>query len=123
MAPEYIGLAAFAAAIGTFLGAVVNGLFQRRRLGADATRIITEAAGGVVADVRKDNAELRERLRNAEARIDEQERMEDELRDSLRDHVEWDRTVANVLAEHGITDIPPPPPLFPPRKANPAEGV
>ena len=50
-----LGSAGFTAII----GAVVNAIFNRRKLSAEATQIITQAAAGTVENVMKDNAELR----------------------------------------------------------------
>lgn len=42
--------------------AVVNAIVNRRKMGADVTKVIQEAAGGAVALVQADNTRLREEL-------------------------------------------------------------
>lgn len=115
-------------AIAAVLAALVTGLFTKRKLGAEATEIITKAASGVVeslnaeivrvnsamADVRTE--QFAERERHAIERAADRERFTRELeaRDRvLQLHVAWDMLVTAKLAEHGI-DVPAPPALKPP---------
>lgn len=78
---------------------------ETKKLGAEATELITQAASDVVANIRHDNAELRQRLSRVE-------RHSDALRDALQVHAAWDYNAARKLEEHGIA-MPPPPPLYP----------
>jgi hypothetical protein len=125
---------------GAILLAIINAIINRKRLGAEtdglsaaATKTITEAAAGVAADQRKDNAELRSRIIEAAERIDSLEeqletsqrqhrrdkdrwlRQDDEWRRTLHRHEEWDRLAVHLL-QQGVPpqDIPPAPPLYPP---------
>ena len=95
-------------------GAVINGIINRRKLGAEATEIITKAASGVVerleaelTRVNTDNARLRERIQTLEVR-------EETDRAVLQLHAAWDHLAVQALTKAGITDLPQPPPLSPP---------
>lgn len=116
--------------IGTVAGAVVNGLFSRRKLGAEATEIITKAASGVVQDVR---AELeRKTLEMARMRSEHSEQLVqmrqehtehlqrlltghleemDAVRVALQLHSAWDAAAVVELARLGIELPTAPPPL------------
>lgn len=96
--------------IGAILLAVVNGLFSKRKLSAEATKIITDAASGVVeiqkaalARVVGDNLLLTGKVEAQQIQLDEIHRL-------LAIHAFWDRQVGDIAAEHGI-ELPPPPPL------------
>lgn len=105
--------------IGSIIGTFVNGLFSKRKLSADATKVITDAASGVVAiqeaqlaRVLTQNAALSTRLDQTEK---EQERARDRERqrdEALAVHAFWDRQATAELAHHGIM-LPEPPPLHP----------
>lgn len=104
-------------ALGVILAAVVVAMFNRRKLGADATEIITRAAAGVVDDLREDRE--KERLEHAETRREfakyrlESRRENRVLKDAIRTHLFWDTMILDVLKKQGIHDLPPPPSLFP----------
>lgn len=117
-----------AGSIGAVLAALVTGLFTKRKLGAEATEIITKAASGVVeslnAEVARVNTRLStalseheaDRARHARERAADRARFTRELEDRdrvLQLHVAWDMLVRAKLAEHDI-DVPEPPPLKPP---------
>lgn len=113
---------AIAAAIGAVLVAVVNGYVQRRKMGADATELITRAAAGVVATVQSDNARLREDRAVDHKALRELEEWRDAwrvwftayqrlLRDTFELHVQFDQELVRRLAAHGETNLPDPPPL------------
>jgi len=95
------------------LGAIINGFLNRRKLGAEATEIITKAASGVVERleaellrVTNDNTRLRERVNTLEIK-------EEADRAVLQLHAAWDHLAVERLTEAGI-DMPMPPPLSPP---------
>lgn len=117
----------------TVITAIVGGYFQRKKLGSEATEIITRAATGVVGQLQ---AEI-ERLNNAvasartEAHGARQEavacraeisalRSEADMREQahlayrrahdekIQEHVTWD-----YLAQQQHPDLPQPPPLYP----------
>lgn len=95
----------FTAGFATIIVTLINGLILRRKTGAEteqlsagATKIITEAAGAVVKDLREDNARLRTELSERkvaeavlEARLSLLEAERDEERELLRIHGIWDR--------------------------------
>lgn len=114
------------------IGAIANGFFTRRRLGAEATEIITRAASGVVVDLRKSLDErAREMLQMKSdhasnlllmrqehtAAIDKLEREHAEEREDWRRvlqlHVAWDYIAIERLSHLGV-ELPPPPPISPP---------
>jgi hypothetical protein len=94
-------------------GAIINGIINRRKLGAEATEIITKAASGVVerleaelTRISGDNSRLRDRILTLEA-------AEDADRAVLQLHASWDHLAVERLLEAGI-EMPMPPPLSPP---------
>lgn len=104
-----------ASAIATVLGAVVQGIINKRKLSAEATSIITQAAGGLVKDLQTDNGRLR--AENARSSLREERsryavrRRDDAFRRVLDGHSKWDRLVVKALREAGI-QIPDPPELY-----------
>jgi hypothetical protein len=100
-------------------GAIINGIINRRKLGAEATEIITKAASGVVerleaelTRVNGDNRRLRERISTLEYR-------EETDRAVLQLHAAWDHLAVQKLQELGI-NLPAPPPLSPPPQSRTA---
>ena len=93
------------AVVAAVLAAVVTGLFTRRKLSAEATKIITDAASGVVADLRAERATDQLELRGLKAENRTQAA-------ALRVHSVWDRKAYEALQRQGI-DLPEPPPLYP----------
>ena len=117
------------AGFATVVVAVINAVITRRKLGAEATKIITDAASGVVANIEKDNERLRsndlkktKRIAALETRVDdledEQRGWEREREDWLRVlqmHVAWDTLAVAKLRELAPDfSLPDPPPLTPP---------
>lgn len=130
--------------LGAVLAAIITGYFSRRRLSADATHLITQAASGVVERIEaelgrtirvRDDAltqvleqqsqinELREaqaRQRKdfeSEMRAKEQSiaNMQEEWRQALQLHAAWDAMALAKLEENDIEHgLPSPPPLYPP---------
>jgi NAD/NADP transhydrogenase alpha subunit len=112
---------------GSIATAIIGGLFVRRRvtaeaskLGADATEIIQKAASGVVLDIERTLArktaemvEMRREHRAELARMiaDHAEEM-DTVRTVLSLHIAWDAIAIQELAKLGV-DLPPAPPLLP----------
>lgn len=103
------------------VAAIVTGLFSKRKLGAEATEIITKAAAGVVTNMQ---AEIdRQVHRNEELVTQHQlemaamaarhEREMSEVRQVLQLHVAWDLIAIAKMKDLGI-DLPPAPPLLPP---------
>jgi hypothetical protein len=123
------------------IGAMVNGVFTKRKLGAEATEIITRAASGVVTDLRTtveeksaDMARMRVEHDAALAAIrlehtaaltkmatDHATERED-WRRVLQLHVAWDYIAIEKMSHVGI-ELPPPPPILPPLDPyNPQRG-
>lgn len=112
-----------AGGFGAIIAAVVSGLFSKRKLGAEATEIITKAAAGVVTDLRDeidrvkaarigDNTEHEETIREmAAAHVAERK----EWQRVLQLHVAWDAIAISEMAKIGV-DLPPAPPLTPARR-------
>lgn len=95
----------------------LNAFFNRRKLGAEATSIITQAASGVVKNLEDDNARLRAKSAENAIKLEQYEnesRARDaEMRvftDAFEAHLRHDALVARALAGAGIT-VPDPPPL------------
>jgi hypothetical protein len=64
-----IVIALLAAGGATIIAAFVNAFFNRRKLGAEATQIITQAAAGTVENIMKDNTILRDKIISLETRM------------------------------------------------------
>lgn len=115
---------AFLAAGGaTIIGAIVNAVFNRRKLSAEATQIITQAAAGTVENVMKDNQNLRTQVDSLEARMvkmqgiielsEQRERINMITEERYRWHMQqWHRYCAGLSAEverlGGVVGDPPP---------------
>lgn len=103
--------------IGGVLAAVVTGLFSKRKLSADATKIITEAASGVVAEMRTElgraaqaNALLTGRFEAGQAVQQAQQEHLRSIDQAVAMHVMWDHQVRAIARDNGL-DLPEPPPL------------
>lgn len=103
--------------LGAVGAAVVTGLFSRKKLGADATEIISRAAAGVVERTEADNARLRADLAATELRLNRRDteirRLIDQHTRVLQLHAAWDHVVVEKCKMQGI-ELPPPPPLYGP---------
>lgn len=117
---EYIITALGAGGLGAIAAATIAGLFSKRKLGAEATEIITKAASSVVerleAELRR-NAEDRDLLRAehtseiASLRADFG-RQREAWRRVLQLHIAWDAIAIAKLDELGV-NLPPAPPITP----------
>lgn len=98
------------------LAAVVNAFVNKRKLSADATKVITEAAAGVVQDMRADNAEIRA---ERQALVADVRQLRTEVREQnalIAVHAFWDQQVVDAAEAQGMA-LPPPPPLTIPKPA------
>ena len=110
--------------------AIVAGLFSRKKLGAEATEIITNAAAGVVKNMqaeidrqqetRKDEAEAHRAEREEwkakmQELVDSHDAEMEDVRRVLQLHVAWDAIAIAKMNEIGV-ELPPAPPLLPPIK-------
>lgn len=123
MSTELIVAVLGAGGLGAIFAAIVTGLFSKRKLGAEATEIITKAAAGVVQNMQ---SEIDRQVARNETLIDEHRRAMDalvashteevdEMRRVLQLHVAWDAIAIAKMAEVGVK-LPPAPPLLPARK-------
>lgn len=109
--------------VSAIIGAVITGLFSKRKLGAEATEIITKAAAGVVVSLQAEidrQVELRQEQteqyrKTIEKLISTHADEMDDVRRVLQLHVAWDAIAISELAKLGAT-LPPAPPLLPPRQ-------
>jgi uncharacterized protein (DUF3084 family) len=113
-------------AVGVVLGGIITGIFNRRKLGADASKIITDAAAGAVELLRGENtrilAEVHEIRDEAETARHEAQTAREEAhelrregqrtRDMVVAHTVWDQQVLEIAGEQGL-QLPPVPPLYP----------
>lgn len=80
------------------IAAVINAVISRRKVGADAASVLTQAASGLVSDLRREVDDLKAWKRE-QIRLNTQ-------------HRAWDSLVAAHLKDAGI-DVPEPPSLTP----------
>jgi hypothetical protein len=106
--------------LGAIVAAIIAGLFSKKKLGAEATEIITKAAAGVVTSLQaevdrqvkaREDAALQHRL-DMVAVMEAHDQEMEEVRRVLQLHVAWDAIAIAKMAELGI-DLPPAPPLLP----------
>lgn len=110
-----------AGGVGAIMAAIVTGLFSKRKLGAEATEIITKAAAGVVTNmqaeidrqVRRNDLLISEHLSLMHSLREDHRREMEDVRRVLQLHVAWDAIAIARIGELGI-DLPPAPPLLPP---------
>lgn len=110
----------------TIIGAFVNAFFNRRKLGAEATQIITQAAAGTVENIMKDNTVLREKLGLLEIQVqklqgivelsEQRERIHTITEERYRWHMQqWHAYAARLAREIGRLggNVEPPPDPWP----------
>lgn len=99
--------------IGSILGAgalvaIVNGIFNRKKLSADAVNVINEAATTAVSRVEHDNTRLRRENQETRLELREYERKVDRLGDALRAYVAYAARQATVIRTlGGVIEDPP----------------
>lgn len=111
-----------AGGVGAIGAAIITGFFSKRKLGAEAAEIITKAAAGVVTQLErqierltKQGEEQQQRHERVVMRIKSDHEAElNDVRAVLQLHVAWDTMALTELAKIGV-DLPPVPPLLPPR--------
>jgi hypothetical protein len=96
--------------------AVINAVAGRRKLGADATKVITEAAGGVVERLENENERLSLRVTHLEQEVGDLKERDRVQRDLLLVHAGWDHLAIDQLRQQGVM-IGSAPPLTIPRSA------
>lgn len=94
--------------------AIMNAVFNRFKMKADATAVLTGAAGGLVTALQTDNGRLRAEnaiIRSHAERKARAERARDAaFRRQLEAHHEYDVDIAKTLRQAGF-DVPDPPVL------------
>lgn len=113
--------------VAAVVAAIVTAISTRRKLGAEATEIITKAAAGVVTNLtaevarqeqaRKDQAAMYEaQIAAHEQKLEEMAAAHvherEEWRRVLQLHVAWDAIAIAKLGDMGV-DLPETPPLMP----------
>lgn len=95
---------------GGILATIINAMFNKRKLSAEATEVITKAASGVVERLEKENQRIiaREEVNAQRAAADHQEIHQ--LRTLISMHAYWDQQAYEALQAQGI-NLPKPPPL------------
>jgi hypothetical protein len=116
------------AGLAAVLVAIINAVVNRRKLGAEATKMISDAAAGAVKDARDDNVRLRAENSEFRARIlaleERQEEREGEWeverrewRRVLQVHAAWDQlAIERIAGREPPIDLPDAPPLTPPTR-------
>lgn len=121
MNPTLVAALLGASGLGGILAAIITGVSSRRKLGADATKVITEAAAGVVTTLREEiererrrnDALTREHESHISHLISAHKLQMDKVGHVLNLHVAWDGVAIQKLGELGV-EMPPPPPVLPP---------
>ena len=103
-----------AVGLSSIVAAAINAISNRKKTGADATKVITDAALGVVTQLQTRIKDLLAEVNELKEREDARDRREEAARRALIKHDEWDRTLVRVINENlpGRKDLLPPPPLF-----------
>jgi hypothetical protein len=103
--------------VGAIVIAILNGLFNKRKLSAEATKIITDAASGTVKDLREENQRIVAQNATQGAQIAAMQSEQATQREHQRQveqvlamHGMWDRQVVEIARQHDI-ELPAPPPL------------
>lgn len=100
-----------AGSVGAIVVALVNGVFNRRKLSAEATQIITDAAGSLVQRLESDVVTLRQETARLQRESNQSQAAQRRTDERLAIHAQWDRQ-ATAEAERQGFHLPPPPPLF-----------
>ena len=130
MKPELIVAILGAGGMGAIFAAIVTGLFSKRKLGAEATEIITKAAAGVVTNLQAEiDRQVKARTDDATTHRETMDRLiashnreMAEVRRVLQLHVAWDALAIARLGDLGVS-LPPAPPLLPPTLVTAEEPV
>lgn len=98
---------------------VITAMVNRRKLSAEATNIISQAAGGIVERLEIENKRLNNDLEKMRIRVLDLELIENKRKDKAEyyedaaaRHLEYDATLIEKLLALGVT-VDAPPPLLP----------
>ena len=103
-----------AVGLSTIVAAAINAISNRKKTGADATKVITDAALGVVTQLQSRIQDLLGEITELKNREDARDRREDAATRALLRHHQWDLRLVDVINEN-LPDhehLLPPPPLF-----------
>ena len=100
--------------LSSIIAAAINAISNRKKTGADATKVITDAALGVVTQLQDRIKVLLTEVNELRTRQDEQDRKDAAARRVLRKHHEWDLALVRVINQQlpNHADLLPPPPLL-----------
>jgi hypothetical protein len=109
--------------LSAIISAVVAAVSSRRKLGAEATDIITKAAAGVVLNLQAEidrqvamrHEEATRSQKALETLMADHSREMSDVREVLQLHVAWDSIAIAKMAELGV-QLPAAPPLLPPAR-------
>lgn len=103
------------AALAAVLSAIVNGFINRHKLGAEATSIIAQAAGGMVTFLQEDNVRLRAEAVILKAQVEEFIRLDrrrgqrdDQMRKAVQALVDYSTMCAQAMRTAGMEIADPP---------------
>jgi hypothetical protein len=111
---ETVSAVVGAVGLSTIVAAAINAISNRKKTGADATKVITDAALGVVTQLQSRIKDLLAEVSDLKSREDDRDRREDAARRALLRHHQWDLRLADII-NHSLPDhahLLPPPPLF-----------
>lgn len=103
-----------AVGLSSIVAAAINAISNRKKTGADATKVITDAALGVVTQLQSRVKDLLDEVKELKAREDARDQREEAARLALMKHHQWDLRLVDLINESLPTrvDLLPPPPLF-----------
>ncbi len=111
---ETVSAVVGAVGLSTIVAAAINAISNRKKTGADATKVITDAALGVVTQLQSRIKDLLGEVQELQRREDERDRREAAARRALIRHHQWDVLLVSIINESlpGHQSLLPPPPLF-----------
>jgi hypothetical protein len=114
MSGETISAIVGSVAASGVLAGLINAISNKRKTGADATKVITDAALGIVTQLQARIKELLEEVSDLKAREDARDQREDQSQRALMKHHQWDLELVSIINQ-SLPDhkgLLPPPPLF-----------
>lgn len=103
-----------AVGLSSIVAAAINAVSNRKKTGAEATKVITDAALGIVTQLQARIKDLLDEVNDLKIREDERDRREEQAQRALLKHHQWDLQLVSIingnLPEH--KGLLPPPPLF-----------
>lgn len=118
--PETIATLLGALGLSGITAGLINAISNRKKTGADATKVITDAALGVVTQLQErikellaEQTTLKQEVSDLQDREDDRDSRETAARKALLKHHEWDlrltRLINEKLPDHSGELLPPPP--------------